>query len=200
MDNSKYMVLPLFSSPIYVSDIDLDFTDIVNYIQNIEYSLPRSTDTYIIRQPIFSLLKEKIEEHIKNYVTNILCIKQSAEFYITNSWIFKINPNQIGDEHIHSNAIFSGVVYLDDNYTNSGNVFFRKDHNRLSIFTPTITPDITNYNIFNATEWRIEPKQKMILLFPAHLPHRVSRNETNIPRHSLAFNVFVNHFYACWFS
>ena len=186
--------MPLFSVPVYVSDIDLDFNNIVNHVHNVECVTVsvgfRSKDPYILNQPELSSLNKMIEEHIRIYTRDILCVKTTTEFYIVNSWVYKTDPEGFSIPHIHSNSILSGVVYLNDDYTNSGNIVFEKQ-NRLTIFTPTIEPELDSFNIFNSSEWCIQPKQKMIVLFPSHLTHKVTKNNTNQSRYSLAFNVFV---------
>ena len=193
MDN--YTIMPLFSSPLYVSELDLDIDEILNHLRNVDYTLltngSRSKDNYILNQPELVSLKVSIEENIKVYTRDVLCVKNNTEFYIVNSWMYKLDPNQSAPEHIHSNSVLSGVVYLNEDYQNSGNIIFKKQQNHLSVFTPSISPDLESFNIFNSSEWFVEPNQKMIVLFPSHLLHRVTENNTTESRYSLAFNVFV---------
>ena len=118
MDNVKnYTVLPLFSTPVYVSHIDLEFSNIVNHVHNVEcVTIPsglglRSKDPYILNQPELSELKKLVDDNSTIYTRDILCVKNTTEFYITNSWIYKTDPEGFGMPHLHSNSILSVTLW-----------------------------------------------------------------------------------------
>ena len=47
----------------------------------------------------------------------------------------------------------------------------------------------SEYNIFNSREWRYTPTNGLLLFFPSEMHHKIEKNESNITRHSLAFNI-----------
>ena len=54
-----------------------------------------------------------------------------------------------------------------------------------------LNPAKEKQNIFNTPVNVIEPRSNEILLFPSELNHLVEPNQSNQPRHSIAFNCFV---------
>ena len=59
-------------------------------------------------------LKEFCEKHIKMYVKEIINPKERIDFYITQSWLNVISPNNTITYpiHSHANSIISGVFYI----------------------------------------------------------------------------------------
>ena len=47
-------------------------------------------------------------------------------------------------------------------------------------------------NEINSNTWGIEPKEDMLIMFPAHLPHRVNQNLSEKDRISIAYNLFAS--------
>jgi uncharacterized protein (TIGR02466 family) len=193
---ANYNVLPLFATPVFVSNLDIDLTKLLPYFHNIDYErMPNnsgcwSKNKFILNEPECAEIKSKIEEQINVYTKELLCVKDTLEFYLMNSWGLRLNPNDFAAAHQHGNSLFSGVVYLDAN-PDSGSIIFEKQLNHLNLFSPCVDPDITEWNIFNSKEWTVDPNQKMIILFPSHLKHRVNPNTTLLPRYSLSFNVYI---------
>lgn len=187
-------VLPLFSVPIMSYDKYVEENpqqDVVGYITGLEMvhnmgNNLASKNTYILEDPKFEQIRNKIQEALASYVSEVLSVK-NLDFYITQSWV---NVNPPGTEHHihhHSNSILSGVYYIDvqdtclkfhasNHFTNSGSI--------------VLSPD--TYNLFNSSIWRLPVSNGMVVIFPSHTTHSVDVNMSDsLSRISLAFNVFV---------
>ena len=49
--------------------------------------------------------------------------------------------------------------------------------------------NVKEYNIYNCTEYQIKPIDGLLILFPSEVHHKILKNNSNIVRHSLAFNI-----------
>jgi uncharacterized protein (TIGR02466 family) len=185
----------LFSAPLYISKLSSINEDELNYIQNLEYELMFSKngkythDKYILNHSKLSRIKNEIEKHSEIFTREILEVASNIEFYLTNSWSVLHNPGNWGQMHLHTNCMMSGVVYTKV-HKNSGNIVFHRNMG-MSVFPTAIDVEYNNRNILNAKTWELKPEDNMILLFPSHLLHSITENQSNKNRYSLAFNFFV---------
>lgn len=187
-------VLPLFSTPIMAYDKyvgDKPEQHIVDYITTLEMISNKgnnlaSKDTYILNDAKFQQIRNRIEEAIASYVSDVLSIK-NLTFYITQSWL---NVNPPGTEHHihhHSNSILSGVYYIDVHDTS---LKFHASNHFINSGSIVLSPD--SYNLFNSTIWRLPVYNGMTVIFPSSTTHSVDINMSDtLSRISLAFNVFV---------
>ena len=134
-------------------------------------------------------LKSFCEEHIANYVNEIICPRnKSLEFYITQSWLNVTRQNEHHEIHNHSNSIISGVFYLTDDST----IIFNSPF--VASVSKTILIDSEENNSWNFTNYDecIQTWEKgTLILFPSYLTHRVPKNTSPNVRVSISFNVFV---------
>ena len=105
-----------------------------------------------------------------------------SEFKITTSWFTKSQNSQSSNYHNHNNSMFSGVLYLQTD-ENSGDISFEDFNNR------RYKLNVKEYNIYNCTEYQIKPNDGLLILFPSEVHHKILKNNSNIVRHSLAFNI-----------
>ena len=108
------------------------------------------------------------------YYIDFLIQEIDPQFKIKQSWL---NINGKGDYnlvHEHTDADYSGVVYIKVP-PQSGNLIF---HN------PMLTKYLMNHRVH-----QLEPKDGMVILFPNWLPHEVSPNDSDEERISIAFNI-----------
>ena len=172
------MIIPIFATPIYHSNLSINPEDIPNFetVQNGEQT--RSKDTYVLNQ--LPQLKEQIHHHVNDYAKNHYQYKQS--FQITQSWFNYTQANQNLHVHVHPNSVFSGVVYIGEIL--SPITFERPDaFNRAWAFE-------CESNWMTAIDFSIQPQHGDIIIFPSNLPHRVNANPLEGTRVSLAFNTF----------
>ena len=89
---TKVDLLPLFSHPVCVSELEIT-DEVAKHIRNIEYYEMTSSvgwlseDTQVLDHPTMVDLKSKLLNRIKGYAHSMLQIQDDIEFYIT---IFKI--------------------------------------------------------------------------------------------------------------
>ena len=183
-------VLPLFSSPVVNTCVDVDAKSVLEKLKTLEFrrtdhSLAANDDTATgISESLsilnhFPELKKAIEEKLEYFIREILLYK-TVKYKITTSWGTETFPGGLGQGHIHSNSWLSGVYYPE---TCSSLQFMKVVRPFLQIENPE------EWNIWNSLQWDIEPVENTLLLFDSQQNHKVSRNMTNDTRYSIAFNV-----------
>ena len=187
-------ILPLFSFPVAVIDLDEDFSNIENSIDNIKFrkigkcEINSSQNCYTANS--FNFLTQFPEEknillhYFYEYKNNILGLT-TVDFIITSSWMNKIEHNGYGHYHCHTNSIYSGIFYFDS--FDSGELMF---YNPFPNTFELDSDDTIENNVFNSDEWTIEPQKNRLVIFPSQLYHRVLKNTSEKNRYSLAFNLF----------
>ena len=186
----------LFAVPIFNDKLDLDFDNILNLSKSFPYDhivledYFITSNTKILDLEVLSKLKEQILKKVNLFLYDNLKVNKEIEFYITTSWLVKFPKNGFAQKHIHSNSIFSGVVYLNTP-TKGGEICFHKDNRYHNISYPTLELVYDSWNINNSDFWKFTPSQGDIFLFPSNLTHSVEKNLSDNERISLAFNVFA---------
>jgi uncharacterized protein (TIGR02466 family) len=198
----KYELHGLFPSPVYVAkyipDRELDAkqnaTDLEDIIkEGILNTLPhpahlsiQSNDSHIFDTKLHNI-KKCIEDHIKEYVREVINPAEELEYYITQSWLNITRPNQEHHQHRHGNSIISGVFYVKTWEHDS--ISF---HDAKAPIVQRMELAPKEYQIWNSAEWYIPVEDNNILLFPSWLEHGVNINPTATgDRISIAFNVFA---------
>jgi uncharacterized protein (TIGR02466 family) len=190
-----YKVYPLFSSPVYYSNVgQLDVVE-VEQIRKVDdsslYVDPKGfnyTNQYDIIDA-FPSLKKSIEKHFFKYIYDALCLDRDVGWKFSDSWIVKFPPHTStnGSFHSHSGSLFSGVLYIDS--VDKGSITFSrpKQTGFLSMNFNTIVSK--SYNIYNSPTWEFNPIDGDIIIFPSGLEHMVSTNNSSSDRLSFAFNI-----------
>tara|TARA_B100001250_G_scaffold281242_1_gene243527 strand:+ start:60 stop:692 length:633 start_codon:yes stop_codon:yes gene_type:complete len=190
-------VHPLFSTPLYINHIsDEEFSIVANAVINTPCpSLNTykgngymSEDTIWLENNI--AVKNIVEKYIEDYVHNQLAISKRHSIDHCTSWVNLHKPGDVGQSHIHSNSMFSGVLYVKCD-KDSGPIRFTYSTMIPTFSSYQIEVDLDNNNIYNMREAIIHPGNKMILLFPSHVSHDVAPNLSTIDRYSMAFNYFL---------
>jgi len=163
----------------------------LNIAKNYQYNRMKidngwiSKDLDILNHNFYSDLKSELKNHIHEYVTNTLKIKNKFDF--TTSWIVKQEKNDWGQLHIHKNSIISGVYYLNTP-PNCGDIQFNRYINPL--LTETFVFDITEDTLDNADTIKVKVNEGLLLLFPSNLHHSIEITLSDEPRYCIAFNLF----------
>ena len=126
-------------------------------------------------------LKSLIMEKFYEYKNNILKYTNN-DFDVTTSWISVSEKGQASIYHNHHNCMFSGVYYVRT-HKDAGNISF-EDYTDCRF---DLEPG--ERNIYNGRECIIEPKDDMILFFPGELHHKLLKNNSNIKRLAVVFNL-----------
>jgi hypothetical protein len=191
----KYHVIPLFSKTIYITNVELN-EDEESKLNNIYYksefttardcdqdndSCDLSKNLQILNNNNLLFLKEKIMNSFHHFSKDVL--KYKNDFIITNSWFTKTQKGQSSVPHSHSNHMFSMVYYWGNEDTDDNKIEF-KNYNTSSFY---IHPK--EQNIYNSNDWIFKINNSMLVIFPAEVPHLITKNKNNNIRKSLAMNL-----------
>ena len=185
----KSFVEGLFPTPVYINNIDRNFTEqelqFVNDQQNNciknEGNI-HTEDSYVLDRKQFKNIKIFLENCCKDYLEKIICPENNIELCITQSWLNYTKENQYHHKHLHSNSIISGVLYFNCN--NDNIKFYNSNINH------TIKPLIKKYNFWNSETWTFPTKTGELFMFPSSLNHGVDVKKGDNIRISLSFNTF----------
>jgi hypothetical protein len=107
---------------------------------------------------------------LKEEIYNSVCDYAQRELrYVCNSWIAKYDKGDYAQIHSHYPATYSGCYYYDIGDTDSCHFFFDNDYNRCQLAV----------------------ENGHIIIFPSHLKHGVTTNETDNSKFTVAFNLAV---------
>lgn len=192
---TEFIEHPLFPITVYQNTIPVIQQEF-NIIKELEYErMPSNNGDYTKIKDVLTLLpntRNKIEQHIKYYVEEVLYIERDRyKFPITKSWVNIHKHKDEAQHHFHGNAIISGVYYFKVP-ENSGDICFPRPHLINNFLNNIFTFNTHTVNERNTHEYRITPKEGMLLLFPSQVFHSVSINNSNEQRYSLAFNTWVS--------
>jgi uncharacterized protein (TIGR02466 family) len=195
MMQNNHDVIPLFSTPVYISSLKID-NNTLSSVKNSEfYRMSSDTgwiteDTHFLDQEIYKDLRLSILQSVNSYVYDVLCIDKKIEAVITTSWITVHDRGDYAPMHEHGNSLFSGVFYIncpDDDES----VFLLDSPYKHNIFPTAICPMPVDWNVFNATQWQLSPKTGDLYIFPSGLLHATTQCTSDLKRYCLAFNVFL---------
>lgn len=187
----SHEVHTLFAEPYFRANIAGSISpQQIEFIKNLKMtSNPEnmiSENLYIFEEPELKSVKDAIQEILDIYARDVLCIPQ--QLYVTQSWSLICKSNMGMHSHSHSNSILSGSLYYCELPTPPAGMVFTRFDSYQQIDLP---PDAQKRNIYNSPINRVIPKQNDVLLFSSRLTHMVEQNQSNQPRHSIAFNTFV---------
>jgi uncharacterized protein (TIGR02466 family) len=191
---NNFEITAIFPCPIYRTerDSDTDLTEKEEIKRALEITTKvgdldhYSNDTYIFNT-ILKNLKEFCEQHVKNYVKEILNPEEELDFYITQSWLNVVEPGGTIPRHWHSNSIVSGVFYIST-----------ENNDRTTFIDPNIKEKELMYfypkkhGVWNSANLHFYCKNNELILFPSWLEHKVIPNvEATSDRISISFNTFA---------
>jgi uncharacterized protein (TIGR02466 family) len=136
---------------------------------------------------LHKIIKESVDDYV--YTTCGISKREESEFIIQTSWVVRNDPKDWAHAHHHRNSLFSGCLYFDVP-KNSGDFVIHKDPTHMNFMSSTVEFDVDQWNIFNAMRWTFKVEEGLLLMFPSHIRHSVDTNMSNLPRYSLAFNVW----------
>ena len=188
----RYHIVPLFSKVFYMKHLEKDTDKIISMIDNhfensgtntsidVDNISSVSISKSILELENFIDLKKQLMNELNNFFHNVM--NYESDFKITTSWFTKSQNSQSSNYHNHNNSMFSGILYLQTD-ENSGDISFEDFNNR------RYKLNVKEYNIYNCTEYQIKPIEGLLILFPSEVHHKILKNNSNIVRHSLAFNI-----------
>jgi|TARA_B110000977_G_scaffold201362_1_gene295584 uncharacterized protein (TIGR02466 family) len=196
--NSKYFdnTMLLFATPIYIcrdySSEEYGIHETYAEQANVKLNLGQnfsSIETNILDLPHYSEIKNRIMHGLSEYTSNLLCITDQHEFYITQSWLNVNPPNTTHHRHNHTNALVSGVYYIDT--IENDNITFSTQNTTTITNNPTLELKVNQFNLANSNSWQLPVNNNEIVFFPSTTYHQVATNTSTKNRISLSFNCFV---------
>jgi uncharacterized protein (TIGR02466 family) len=196
---TKFEIIPIFPTPLYINQIPQELvSDHISLLNNEkllgkkegileeDYG-SRSLDTYILNNPLYKNLSNYILQHATNFSQNYLSYNYK-NYKFSQSWVSVKNPNQEHVPHSHYHSLISGILFYGESNKDTSKVsFIREDNYSRTLHSHPSNPD--SINQFSYNEYSINYSPNSLILFPSYLVHTVSKNITNIPRKSLAFNI-----------
>ena len=179
-------LIALFPTTLLVTKYEDDFKKEFKYIRELEYAdqqitgVFRSKDSYLMKHPELSKLKEFFLEGLDKYASSILGTDKKLS--ITQAWVQRNVYQSFTHDHSHANSIVSGVFYFR-NEKHAGISFNKSTIDRI------VLPKVKNHRL-NSEAWHFEPLSGELILFPSQTRHSVTPNVKKESRYSLSFNSF----------
>jgi len=191
MKNIESIVIPLFSSPVVIYQIEeeinfLQHIDSVSFKRIKEHTNDNLKPTYISSDlkilNTYTDTKKIVDKYFNQFKNDVMKCNDT-EFKMTTSWVTKTVKNSMSHYHNHKNSVFSGVLYLSGGKDLAPIEF--KNYN-----TQDILFDVKEYNIYNSDAWQLYPQKNMIIFFKSNLIHKIGHQKIDADRYSIAFNYF----------
>lgn len=190
--NNNITVLPLFATLVGVVKLDVNSKKILEFIKNLNYKENTfinenkrtsfiSKDNKIFKDKNLLDLKNKSIYAIELYLKNVLYL--NTKFKIINSWATKTFQKGSSHTHSHAHSFLSCCYY--PKYSKSFNIKFFKSKSIDTFWN--LKPE--KFDINNSNFWEINPEENDLLIFPSHLEHSISFNNSEETRYSIAFCV-----------
>jgi uncharacterized protein (TIGR02466 family) len=109
---------------------------------------------------------------------------REQEVTLQNYWVHPTLPGEMTQFHDHKPALLSGVYYLDKPQDSGDLVFF--DVNPYHEYSPRLLPGKTDP--ITRPQNTVKGEEGTMLIFPAWLPHKVPRNDSDRRRITISFN------------
>ena len=172
-----YQLFPLMLTSSFLQMTDEQNMYVKDYLSGLESEEAgfSSKNKFILNDKKLSFFRDIIMNEFNDFKNSIM------QFNDTTSWFTETPKEHFSDFHNHSNSMFSGVFYFDD----SSDIEFRDFSTRQFYVVPN------KYNDFNCDAYTIQPKKNMIIFFDSRLYHKVTVNNLDKTRYSLAFNTWV---------
>ena len=191
----KFESVNIFPTSIYVGEIEnhseykkifydkiykkFEYEQIDPKTKTIHTTSENQGNSLIHLEEDLDILFGQISGHIKNYLQNILSLKDIFEIVITKSWLSRAQGvDQEIPWHIHSPSHISFIYYLNIP-EHSHTIRFSNQHHPNAVFPAIFAYNgdgeefnmINQYNDFNCEFYSIPPEEGTIILFPSSLPH-----------------------------
>ena len=153
--------------------------------RKIERGVRLSETITLLENKTLAPLKKFIIEKAEEYTRDVLEIKD--KIYLTQSWSTINTTNAFHKPHFHPNTFIS-VVYFAQCKSGSLN-FYLSTTSLRECFNFQYTPH--KYTPYNSLKWELLLKSGDIVLFPGHLIHGSSPNQSPESRIIVGANFFI---------
>lgn len=187
------VVAPLFSTPIYVGDVQITSEEIdhCNSQHKSEGSFAKfmiSHDDRVFDDPILAGLKSQVKTHLDRYIDDVYKLNHdSFEFYINTSWVSDVVYESKVHPHRHCHSIFTGVIVL--NCTDGTRLIL--DNPQTPIMPGFFNFKYNEFNTYNSIDWYFDLKPNQIYIFPSNLNHSAVCINPEAGLRVIAFDTFI---------
>ena len=135
---------------------------------------------------------KKLMIKIVKCVNSIHQISREGNLQLANFWINISGKGASNSPHIHSGLTYSGVYFIKiPKVMNGGKFLFYRDFNEANLNSKSFMGDFKKGYKLQAYDYpiiSIPPKENVLIIFPAWIPHAVETNLSEEDRISLSFN------------
>lgn len=196
-----HTILNLFPIPVYATDVPLELSAVIPFLDKQEMSTEsdmanygiRSLNSYILELPECVALRSFVLDKVNYYGQEILNYDYES-YRFGQSWISIKEPGQHHTLHTHPNSLISGVIFYGANQENTSSLTFHKMTGGFNVSYIMARYRQGPRSMYATDSIHIPYKPGLLLLFPSYFHHSVPLNQTNRSRKSIAFNsVPVDH-------
>jgi len=187
------VIQDIFKTPIYNTNLNIDNKLLLDLSykerDKDNFGRTKSNNGYQTKDLDFNLYKFLFDEISKDVIK--FYNKYDANIknhYFSNFWINISGKHNYNRLHSHSGSFISGAYYIKVP-KNSGGIVFE---NPAYMFIENTFTNRNAWNSYNSPEWRIEPQEGQLIMFPSYLRHYVEENKRDEDRISLSFNIVIN--------
>ena len=191
--NIDYDVVNLFSVPIHylsIDDFDSKKQELIDYAYNLrdnERGRTASNRGGYQSQPFPVKGGDILQDFLINILSNIPSFRNNVDV-ICDSWVNINPPLSFNVKHCHPNCDVAGVLWIKIP-ENSGDIVFQSPYNFISYnemicYTREFQEKGKYFN-----DYKFPAREGNLLLFPAHLEHKVGDNNSDEDRISVSFNL-----------
>jgi len=196
MTDLNYDIDSLFSIPIHYIKLD-NFDDVRNHLIDYAYdvrenNIGRSASNKggFQSEPFYvDDTNDILHSLIINIISKIPCFKKNVNVEC-DAWVNINPPKSFNAKHCHPNCDIAAVLWIKIP-KNSGDIVFESPFNFLSYKEM----DSYNEDFKKKTKYyhsyTYPPKEGVVVLFPAHLQHKVHENKSDEDRISVSFNLKI---------
>ena len=193
--NDECEVIPLFSTPLFIGKIDADtelLLDSISKLKFVKYDAPGlgSENQQVLNLKEFQFLRNEIDKAFEIYLYEILMYKKNSTFTFAHetSWANLHRKNDFCHLHTHPNSMYSFIFFVDVD-ENSGNIAFSSGNRSTFCYSAFDIP-VSSNNVLNSHEFSLTPEVNTIMIFPSHVSHHVTVNNSEKERYTIAGNYF----------
>ena len=192
--NIDYYVQNLFSVPIHylsINDFDSNKQELIDYAYNLRDSDERGR-TASNRGGYQSLAfpvkgGDILQDLLINIISNIPSFRNNVDV-VCHSWVNINPPLSFNVKHCHPNCDIAGVLWIKIP-ENSGDIVFHSPYNYISYnemicYTREFQEKGKYFH-----DYKFPAREGNLLLFPAHIEHKVGENNSDEDRISVSFNL-----------
>ena len=191
--NIDYYVQNLFSVPIHylsIDDFDSKKQELIDYAYNLrDNERGRTASNRGGYQSLAFPVKggDILQDLLINIMSNIPSFNNNVDV-VCDSWVNINPPLSFNVKHCHPNCDIAGVLWIKIP-ENSGDIVFHSPYNYISYnemicYTREFQEKGKYFH-----DYKFPAREGNLLLFPAHLEHKVGDNNSDEDRISVSFNL-----------